>query len=539
MRGDWLKIWIARQPRSTPRSIALGRPPAGETCAPISMAASWRATAAAIHEAFASLHRPPAPCTSAARAPPCSTGCSPATTAARWCCASRTPTASARRPRTSSRSSTRCAGWSSTGTRGRSSRAQRAERHREALAGAARRPGTPTARRATAEDVKAYKAAARRRARLPRRGRGDEGAVRLRVPDGGRDRRARRDPRRHPLRARPPRRPGDRPRRRLGALQLRGRDRRPRRRHHARGARRGSPLEHAQAAAGAGGGPGGRVRPRAPLPLYAHLPLLHGPDGKKLSKRHGAASVQELRDAGYLPAAVRNYLALLGWGAGDDATVLSTEELVERFTLERVSRNPARFDEVKLRWLDGVLHPRAARRGAGRAPAGVSRARPGGQQAPGDDERFARAVAISQEKIQTLADFWPLAGFLFDGRADRRSARRASAGWARTGARCSREARAALPARRALTRRRSRRRSNGLIAARWREAARGLSAAARGDRRHHDLARGSSRAWLCSAARRRCGASTRRSPCDRPRPCARRALPSQTCPLNRCVQICR
>src|ERR687886_425062 len=59
-------------------------------------------------------------------------------------------------------------------------------------------------------------------------------------------------------------------------------------------------------------------------PDYAHLPLLHGPDGKKLSKRHGAASVQELRDAGYLPAAVRNYLALLGWGSDDDETLLST-----------------------------------------------------------------------------------------------------------------------------------------------------------------------------------------------------------------------
>jgi glutamyl-tRNA synthetase len=68
-----------------------------------------------------------------------------------------------------------------------------------------------------------------------------------------------------------------------------------------------------------------------PLPTYAHLPLLHGPDGRKLSKRHGAASVQELRDAGCLPEAVRNYLALLGWGAGDDTTVLSTQELVERF----------------------------------------------------------------------------------------------------------------------------------------------------------------------------------------------------------------
>ena len=97
----------------------------------------------------------------------------------------------------------------------------------------------------------------------------------------------------------------------------------------------------------------GGDRRRADQPIYAHLPLLHGPDGKKLSKRHGAASVQELRDAGYLPEAVRNYLALLGWGDADDETILSTQQLVERFSLERVSRNPAQFDERKLRWLNG------------------------------------------------------------------------------------------------------------------------------------------------------------------------------------------
>jgi glutamyl-tRNA synthetase len=142
----------------------------------------------------------------------------------------------------------------------------------------------------------------------------------------------------------------------------------------------------------------------APLPQYAHLPLLLGPDGKKLSKRHGAASVQELRDAGYLPEAVRNYLALLGWGAGDDTTVLSTEELVERFTLERVSRNPARFDEVKLKWLNGVyiralpLPELTARLEAFTGRTGLE-----------------DAVRISQEKIHTLADFWPLAGTLLDG----------------------------------------------------------------------------------------------------------------------------
>ena len=88
-------------------------------------------------------------------------------------------------------------------------------------------------------------------------------------------------------------------------------------------------------------------------PVYAHLPLMHGPDGKKLSKRHGAASVQELRDQGFLPAAVRNYLALLGWGFDDTSTFFTTEELIERFTLERVSKSPAVFDEKKLRWMNG------------------------------------------------------------------------------------------------------------------------------------------------------------------------------------------
>ena len=91
----------------------------------------------------------------------------------------------------------------------------------------------------------------------------------------------------------------------------------------------------------------------AAAPRYAHLPLLHGPDGRKLSKRHGAASVQELRQQGYLPAAVRNYLALLGWGTEDDTTILSTDELIERFSIDRVGRSSAIFDERKLRWLNG------------------------------------------------------------------------------------------------------------------------------------------------------------------------------------------
>ncbi len=95
-------------------------------------------------------------------------------------------------------------------------------------------------------------------------------------------------------------------------------------------------------------------------PVYAHLPLLHGPDGKKLSKRHGAASVQELREAGYLPEAVRNYIALLGWGLDESTTFITTEELVESFSLvarvevsRRIRRAEAALDERPLPARDG------------------------------------------------------------------------------------------------------------------------------------------------------------------------------------------
>jgi glutamyl-tRNA synthetase len=142
-------------------------------------------------------------------------------------------------------------------------------------------------------------------------------------------------------------------------------------------------------------------------PRYAHVPLLHGPDGKKLSKRHGAASVQELRDSGYLPEAVDNYIALLGAGFAADEEKFSLDELAERFRLDRVSKNPAIFDEKKLRHLNGQylreLEPdeltARLEQFTGRSGLGP-------------------AVAIAAEKIQTLADFWPLVGFLFDGPAN-------------------------------------------------------------------------------------------------------------------------
>jgi glutamyl-tRNA synthetase len=92
----------------------------------------------------------------------------------------------------------------------------------------------------------------------------------------------------------------------------------------------------------------------AESPGYAHLSLLMGPDGKKLSKRHGHTSIAAYREEGYLSAAVVNYLALLGWSPGEDDTTVSLDEMVERFQLDSVSRNPAIFDAEKLDWLNGV-----------------------------------------------------------------------------------------------------------------------------------------------------------------------------------------
>ena len=87
-------------------------------------------------------------------------------------------------------------------------------------------------------------------------------------------------------------------------------------------------------------------------PIYAHVPQVVGPDRKPLSKRHGSTSVQAFREQGFLPEAMVNYLALLGWSPGDDREQLSREELVAAFDLSRVSSNPAAFDTEKLTWLN-------------------------------------------------------------------------------------------------------------------------------------------------------------------------------------------
>jgi glutamyl-tRNA synthetase len=144
-------------------------------------------------------------------------------------------------------------------------------------------------------------------------------------------------------------------------------------------------------------------------PVYAHVPSVFGEDGRKLSKRHGAVSVDEFRAAGYLPEALRNFLALLGWAPDGETTIMSTEELVDRFSLERVGSSPATFDYAKLDWMNGVyLRALTADEYAGRLLDYL-----GEQGLDWPEERVRAAAPLVQEKIGRLGEFPGFAGFLF------------------------------------------------------------------------------------------------------------------------------
>ena len=144
-------------------------------------------------------------------------------------------------------------------------------------------------------------------------------------------------------------------------------------------------------------------------PVYAHVSHVLGADGKSLSKRHGSVTVDEFRHAGYYAPALMNFLALLGWSYDDKTTIMSRDELIERFTLDRVVPSPATFDYEKLDWLNGVY----------------LRALPTDEYADElvrflreqgydwDEELIRRAASIVQEKIERFGQFPDFAGFLF------------------------------------------------------------------------------------------------------------------------------
>jgi glutamyl-tRNA synthetase len=148
----------------------------------------------------------------------------------------------------------------------------------------------------------------------------------------------------------------------------------------------------------------------AEIPQYAHVPNVNGPDGRKLSKRHGAVSVDEFRAEGYVPDALVNFLALLGWSYDDRTTIMSREELIERFTLERVGASPATFDYDKLRWMNGVylraMSPEEY------ADTLVAYLRERGYE--WDEQLIRKAAPLVQEKMTTLGEFPAFAGFLFE-----------------------------------------------------------------------------------------------------------------------------
>jgi len=153
------------------------------------------------------------------------------------------------------------------------------------------------------------------------------------------------------------------------------------------------------------------------VPTYCHVPLVNGPDGKKLSKRHGATSITEFREQGYLPEALLNFLALLGWapGEGEEQEIFSREELIERFDLFRVNRAPAAFSYEKLDWMNGVYIRDLPQREL------LERLLPFLQDAglvpdPCPEEmraRLAWLVPLVQERLKRLEDVVEMTAFMF------------------------------------------------------------------------------------------------------------------------------
>lgn len=139
----------------------------------------------------------------------------------------------------------------------------------------------------------------------------------------------------------------------------------------------------------------------ADLPVFAHVPMILGPDGKRLSKRHGAASVEAYREEGILPAALVNFLALLGWSPGDDRELMDLPELIEAFTLDRILKKAGVFDPKKLEWLNGKYLDATPTEEL--APLVIDAMDDSGRAvAAADPERFAAVVDLQKTRARTI-----------------------------------------------------------------------------------------------------------------------------------------
>jgi glutamyl-tRNA synthetase len=156
------------------------------------------------------------------------------------------------------------------------------------------------------------------------------------------------------------------------------------------------------------------------VPVMAHIPLIHGPDGSKLSKRHGALGVDAYRALGYLPAAMRNYLVRLGWSHGDQE-IFSTEEMIAAFDLPQIGRSPARFDFAKLESLNGHYMRSSSDSDLLAAIDKLLPHLPGGaataaKLTPAVREQVMAAMPELKERAKTLVDLVDAASFLWASR---------------------------------------------------------------------------------------------------------------------------
>ena len=153
----------------------------------------------------------------------------------------------------------------------------------------------------------------------------------------------------------------------------------------------------------------------AEVPTFAHLSMIWGPDGKRLSKRHGATSVEAYAEVGYLPEAIVNYLALLGWSLDGETTIIDADTLKANFSLDRISKNPAIFDVEKLDWMNGFyLREMPAEQFVERMLPWLERE--GLATAQDADERpewFERLAPLVAERIKHLDEVVPKVAFLF------------------------------------------------------------------------------------------------------------------------------
>ncbi|RLC60704.1 MAG: glutamate--tRNA ligase, partial [Chloroflexi bacterium] len=150
-------------------------------------------------------------------------------------------------------------------------------------------------------------------------------------------------------------------------------------------------------------------------PQFAHLPMILGPDRAKLSKRHGATTITEYQKQGYLADAMVNFLALLGWSLDDHTELLSREDLIKHFSLERVGKTAAIFNKDKLEWMNGV-YLRALSLGefVQQAMPFLDRDLPETVKRPLDNDYVSQVLSLIQERAKTLADVPQLASFFFD-----------------------------------------------------------------------------------------------------------------------------